>query len=79
MSDKITEQLKELLSSLICARMVQHTDRICEAVGIDSDAIRYKRNSRYLVADRMNGPGFDKEVEKIWGKSGTQSTPPHLR
>ena len=40
MSDKITEQLKELLSSLICARMVQHTDRICEAVGIDSDAIR---------------------------------------
>jgi hypothetical protein len=63
--DQVNEHLEQLLNSLISARMVQHTNRVCEAIGINPDLIRYKRNSRYLVADRMYKTAFEKELERI--------------
>jgi len=63
--DKINETLTEFLHEMICYRMVHHTNEVCKAVGIDPDKIRYKRNSRYLVADRMNLTGLNDELKRI--------------
>jgi hypothetical protein len=68
--DSITKSLEEFLSSLVSNRHVNATNDLCNLIGIDADKIRYKRNSRYLVADRLYLPGLRQELERIkWSQA----------
>jgi hypothetical protein len=63
--DDVTKSLKQFLSSLVSSRHVNATNELCNLIGIDADKIRYKRNSRYLVADRLHLGGLREELERI--------------
>ena len=63
--DDVTKSLEQFLSSLVSSRHVNATNELCNLIGIDADKIRYKRNSRYLAADRLNLGALREELERI--------------
>ena len=64
-SKDVTESLEQFLNALVCDRHVNATNELCNLIGIDADKIRYKRNSRYLAADRLHLWALREELERI--------------
>ena len=63
--DDVTKSLEQFLNALVCSRHLNATNELCNLIGIDADKIRYKRNSRYLAADRLNLGALREELERI--------------
>ena len=61
----VTMGLEQFLNALVCGRHLNATDELCNLIGIDADKIRYKRNSRYLAADRLHLTALREELERI--------------